>query len=92
MNEEEKILVKELMGKIHDAMDGYTGTVRFDALSQVLAAGIVAYGHTPEEEAKVFGAIVYDLVRDIDKLQEFRAEVKETAERIMAEAAESTIN
>ena len=91
MNEEDVENVKELVGKIHEAMDGYAGHVRFDALSKVLAAGIVAYSGTPEDEAKVFGAVVYDLVKDIDSIQGFKKEAKATAEA-MLEASENTIN
>lgn len=91
MNEEDVENVKELVGKIHEVMDGYAGTVRFDALSRVLAAGILSYSDTPEDEAKVFGAIVYDLVSDINRFRQFKEEAFEKAEAVM-EASESTIN
>ena len=55
------------------------GPVRFVVLTRVLAAGIVAYGDTPPEEATVLGAFIFDLVSEVNELRGLREAAAQTA-------------
>lgn len=69
----------ECVHAIHEAMQEHPGPVRFVALTRVLAAGIVAYGATPEEESGVLGAFIFDLVNEVSGLRGCRESAVEIA-------------
>lgn len=70
---------RELVEKIHEAMSGYIGPIRFMALGNIVGAGIVAYGATTEMEAQVFGAFMLDVTETMDRLRGSRDEAEAVA-------------
>ena len=74
---------RELINKIHEAMKGYMGPIRFMALSNVVGAGIIAYGDEPEMEAQVLGAFMIDVTETMNKLRDSREEAQEMANAML---------
>lgn len=60
--------VRELTKKIMEAMKGYNLGDRFEALSCVMASGIVATAEGEKEQLAMFGTLVTDLVEKIAKV------------------------
>lgn len=80
---EEQEQTKECVHAIHEAIQEYGGPIRFIALVRVLAAGIIAYGATPEEESHTLGALVFDLVNEVNGLRDYREAAAEAAQAQM---------
>lgn len=73
----------ELINKIHEAMKGYVGPIRFMALSNVVGAGVIAYGDEPEMEAQVFGAFMLDVTQTMNRLRDSREETQKVANAML---------
>lgn len=74
---------RELIDKIHEAMKGYVGPIRFIALSNIVGAGVIAYGDEPEMEAQILGAFMIDVTETMSKLRGSRDEVQEMAKAML---------
>ena len=79
LSEDEKTQANECIRAVNAALRDYDGPVRFVVLTRTLAAGIVAYGDTPQEEANVLGALIFDLVSEVEDLRNLREAAFETA-------------